>query len=348
MARRNDTVTIKDVAAAAGVSASTVSLILNNKGAEYRIAESTRAKVLDIAESMNYKTNLYARNLAIGSATESPIICVFWEDFFEQGPLKDFCAGLREYNEECGRNFEFAIHPYQAGSLSSMSRIVTMGLCQGIIVTGFSEEDEDFLMSISPYMPLVLFNRDLNDLNAVYINNYAVGQSAAKCLFEHNPFSFVCVNPNKINKNPGIRFAGFYDACIQAGVQYNAISVVYNENSFDGGYRAAEQLLKNAKLPIGAFVSGDLMLAGFVKCLNDHKLSIPGDGFVVCFGNNTACEIITPTVTSILPPSRKMGYDCLRMIDQSMSGLIGKGNVKTHNCEIVYRDSCPTTSTSGE
>ncbi len=339
----NKAVTIKDVAAAAGVSPSTVSVILNRNGNKYRISKSTQAKVLSVAKELKYKTNVYAKQLAMGNAIENPIICIFWEAFFDHGPLKEFFEGLMRFKNECRPSFEFAIHPYESGNLSSMSKIIALGIYQGFIVTGLSEKDEDFLMSVNTEIPIVLFNSDTGNFNAVYIDNYSAGQKAAKCLLNYSPTSLVCINPLIMHKNPGIRHAGFYDTCVKNGVPSETIHTIYEENSFKGGYAAAEKIISSVEASLGVFVSGDSMLAGFVKCFKDHNCAIPGNTFVVSYGNNIACEIITPTVTSICPPTSDMGYDCIQMIDQSMRGTIGKGNVKKHECLLTYRESCPDT-----
>ena len=217
MARENKPVTIKDVAAAAGVSPSTVSIILNSNGGKLRISESTQAKVLSVAKELKYKTNLYAKNLVKGSAVENPYICILWEAYFNHGPLKEFFEGLVQYKNESGHNFEFAIHPYENGNLSSMSKIIASGFYEGIIVTGLSEADEEFIESLDTELPIVLFNRDFKDFNGVYIDNYSAGQRATRCLLNNSPVSLASVNPLIKHKNPGIRYAGFYDTCVKAG-----------------------------------------------------------------------------------------------------------------------------------
>ena len=90
------------------------------------------------------------------------------------------------------------------------------------------------------------------------------------------------------------------------------------------------------------------MLTGFVKCLKDHNHAIPGDTYIVYYGENVACDILTPTITSVTPPTTKMGYDCIQMIDLLMRGAIGKGNVKKHECLLNYRESCPESVTVRE
>jgi DNA-binding LacI/PurR family transcriptional regulator len=106
----NKVITIKDVAAAAGVSPSTVSVILNGCGNKYRIAKSTQVKVLSVAKELKYRTNVYAKKLAMGNATENPIYAFFWS-ILRLWSVEGFFEGLMRYKDECVPGFEFAIHP---------------------------------------------------------------------------------------------------------------------------------------------------------------------------------------------------------------------------------------------
>ena len=341
MANGKKAVTLRHIAEEAGVSQSTVSVILNNNGDKYRISKDTQARVLSVAKKLQFKPGTYLRRSAADSVIGDPMICVFWEAHFYHGPLKEFFEGLTRYKKECGTNYEFAVHPYEGGNLSSMRRIIDLGIYQGIIVTGLSEKDEEFIMSVDTKAPIVVFNRDTSNLNAVYIDNYSVGQRAAKSLLNGGTVSMVCVNPLIMHKNPGIRYAGFFDTCVKSGFPYNKIHTVYEENTHDGGYAAAEKIINAAQAPFGAFVSGDMMLSGFVKCLRNHGFTIPGDAVIVAYGNDSICEILTPTITGICPPTSDMGYDCIHMIDQSLRGISGNGSVKKHDCILTYRESCP-------
>jgi len=343
LAKRIKATTIRDVAEAAGVSQSTVSLVLNSSAAKYRISKTTQAKVTAAAEKLRY-VPLKHQNRALsftGGQIEDPIVCVFWEAYFDHGPLKEFFQGLTRYKNECNDNFEFAVHSYTSGNLANMSRIINSGIYHGFIFTGLSDEDEAFIASIDTDAPIVIFNRDLGNLSAVLVDNYKVGQRAASALLKNCAASLVCVNPQNMHKNPGIRHAGVYDTCIKEGVPHDSILNLYTENSYNGGYSAAEKVLNSVTPPFSVFVSGDTMLTGFVKCLREHGCSIPGDAYIVAYGNSIVSEILSPSITSISPPTSDMGYDCVQMIDMLMKGAGGKGNVKKHECILTYRESCP-------
>ena len=344
MATRKKTITVRDIADAAGVSPSTVSITLNNKGDKYRISKSTQARVHSVAKEFQFKSVAYSRRTA-RSTIEAPIICVFWEAHFYHGPLKEIFEGMMRYKKESGTDFAFAVHPYEGGNLSAMKRIIDLGIYHGYIVTGLSDKDEEFIMSVETEVPIVVFNRDVGNLSAVYIDNYSVGQSAATCLLDTAAVSLVCINPLIMHKNPGIRYAGFYDTCVKSGVPHTTIHTLYDQNTFEGGYSVAEKVVDSVQIPFGAFVSGDTMLAGFTKCLRDHNLVIPGDAFIVSYGNDSVSEILTPTITSICPPTIDMGYDCIHMVDLLMKGLSVQGNVKKHECILTYRESCPCPTT---
>ena len=69
--------TIKDVAKAAGVSVTTVSIIINGKAEERKISEATRDRVLETMRELGYQPNLSARRLR-NQDSKKPVIAFFW------------------------------------------------------------------------------------------------------------------------------------------------------------------------------------------------------------------------------------------------------------------------------
>jgi DNA-binding LacI/PurR family transcriptional regulator len=67
-----------------------------------------------------------------------------------------------------------------------MSKIMALGIYQVLSSPGYPR-DEKFLMSMNADVPIVLFNNDTGNFNAVYIDNYAAGQKAARCLLANSP-----------------------------------------------------------------------------------------------------------------------------------------------------------------
>ena len=69
--------TIKDVAAAAGVSPTTVSLVMNGRGEQHRIPPETIIRIQNAMRELGYQPNLSARRLRT-SAERRPVVAFFW------------------------------------------------------------------------------------------------------------------------------------------------------------------------------------------------------------------------------------------------------------------------------
>lgn len=86
--------TIKDVAALAGVSTATVSLVLNGRGQELKVSAATQQKVLAAAKTLAYKPNASARKLRT-SEVEKPTIAFYWPMDLRINYLAAILTGLR-------------------------------------------------------------------------------------------------------------------------------------------------------------------------------------------------------------------------------------------------------------
>ena len=106
--------TIKDVAALAGVSFSTVSIIINGKSAERKISLQTQKKVLDAMKELNYKPNISAKKLRNHRPTIT--IALFWTTDFRSSMLARFMKGLQDEIKDIQANgdcVEIVIYPYE-------------------------------------------------------------------------------------------------------------------------------------------------------------------------------------------------------------------------------------------
>ena len=92
-------VKIKDVAAKAGVSVSTVSYVINGKAEQIRISEVTQKKVWEAVEELNYRPNMQAKKLKTGQAF-SPTYAVLWNERANSNLLDRFMSGVQEAREK--------------------------------------------------------------------------------------------------------------------------------------------------------------------------------------------------------------------------------------------------------
>ena len=72
---KNAAVTLKSVAECVGLTASTVSAVLNNSSASQSVPERTKKRILAAARDLNYRPNFFARSLRVSVRTRSEC---FW------------------------------------------------------------------------------------------------------------------------------------------------------------------------------------------------------------------------------------------------------------------------------
>lgn len=340
---------MKDIAQAADVSVSTVSAVLNNKGDKLRIAEDTRKRVLAVARDLGYTTNVYARKLARNDHNDSKytmIICIFWELNEMHTLFTEFIAGIQEYIHHRGRTIEYLICPYESGKLYEKEMQLKSGLYHGMIFVGLSEQDEQYLCSISINIPFVLFNRNRAQMNSVSVDSYQNGQLAASCLLRHRPKNMVYITSSFLNLRPrdSIRRTAFFDQCVLEGMAQEHIHQLIVDETLTDAYTVTEEKIKKLEYPCGVFVASERILVRLLKYTQEHRIHIPEDILIVSNIEMQKNSFYEDMITNIALPTHEMSYGCMNIIDGLVSGKILNGQNSIFQCHLQYRQSCPEIS----
>ena len=177
---------INEIAGMAGVSVSTVSLVLNGKGDEMRISRQTQDKIRKFAAELGYIPNLAARSLRNGNVDSSHQIFAFFVNIeiirkvdgnYFAGVIAEFYLSMKERNIDA----EIVVNPYFSGKLSDYRDYFTSNRYSGIIIYSASDADLAFLTENDFLTSIVLINRETNGkyMN-VRINDYEGGKECAR------------------------------------------------------------------------------------------------------------------------------------------------------------------------
>lgn len=104
--------TIKDVAKQAGVSVTTVSIIINGKSEERKISTATQQRVAEAMRDLGYQPNLSARRLR-SQENERPVIAFFWPLDYRVNILASFLNCIQIEIAESGFDCEMMIQTYE-------------------------------------------------------------------------------------------------------------------------------------------------------------------------------------------------------------------------------------------
>jgi LacI family transcriptional regulator len=302
--------TIRDVAAAAGVSPMTVSRVLNR---QENVTDETRSLVQATIERLNYSPSHVARSLAghahyrIGLLYSNPSAAFLSE--FLLGALSE-CrkTGHQLLVEQCG------------GSLPSekaaLDRLLSSGV-DGLVLPPPLCETRSILARIGRGgvpMVAVASGQASSQCASVRIDNYKAARKMALHLLElgHTRIGFIKGHPNQSVSDQ--RLQGFLDALDEAGVSHPPELVEQGYFDYRSGMEAAEKLLSRSPRPTAIFAANDDMAAAVVAAATRLRLRVPEDLSVAGFDDTPISSTICPGLTTIRQPVAAMGRAAIELL----------------------------------
>lgn len=338
MVRRR--ITIRDVAADAGVSATTVSNALSDAPGS-RLTAETKDRVRQSAARLGYRPSALAQSLRTRRAGIIGLI----GDEVATTPF----AGKMILGAQDG-----------AKAHDSLLLVVTSGYQHEVDESEIDElvrRQVDGVLYASMYhrqvrLPprlanetVVLINASTPDTSISWVvpDEVTGGRDAAALLLEagHRRLGIVD-NEHDIPASRG-RLAGFLGRAADSGIPRDAIVVVAGSADAAGGYRAARALLSLAERPTGLFCFNDRMAMGAYRAAAELGLRVPGDVSVVGFDDQEYVgEALHPRLTTIALPHYEMGAWGAERLFERIEHAGGPLPTPAHHhmrCAVVRRDS---------
>jgi LacI family transcriptional regulator len=338
--RSRGSITIEDVARAAGVSAMTVSRVINK---EKNVREETRKAVLETIERMNYSPNTAARNLAAGEATHIGLLYSNPSAAY----LSQFLVGALEAARKAGSHL--VIEPCESEDeveQCEVGRRFANAEAEGVILPPPLSESVPILTELAlantPVVTVAMGKLYPNALN-VRIDDYAAAKEMTEYLIDlgHRRIGLIKGHPDQIAASE--RERGFRAAVEGAGLRPEDVAVEQGLFTFRSGLDAAEKLLDRTVPPTAIFASNDDMAAAVVSVAHRRGLDVPGDLTVVGFDDTAPATTVWPELTTIRQPVSAMAAAALELLladlrhRRSGGGGLSQEMVLDH--ELIIRES---------
>ena len=306
--------TIRDVALKAGLSLSTVSLVINNRG---NVSPETRASVLKVIHELSYHPTRSARGLA--SKTSGNIGFIVSEEHFSQA--EPFYTRIFLGTEFEARGHNYYILLTTVGNQFDPDKYVPRFLLErnvdGIIVAG---KVNDRLISYmdSLGLPIVLLDYEMKktDHSAVLIDNWRGATLAVEHLLGLGHRKIAFLGGDMHHPSISERHEAYRSALEQAGVSPEKVyEITKNEGtSIEGGASAAQMLLASGATPTAIFAANDAMAIGCMRHLKSLGMRIPQDVAVVGFDDIEMSSHIEPDLTTIRVLKEELGKIAVQRI----------------------------------
>ncbi|MCC6616073.1 MAG: LacI family DNA-binding transcriptional regulator [Anaerolineae bacterium] len=331
--RPNQPVTIYDVAAAAGVSYSTVSRVLN--GFEF-VKESTRVKVMDAAERLGYVANLQARGLAGGRSNIIGLLVPVLDNSY----VSEVMMGIDEALARAGFNLMlFTTHRHAGKEQQYASTIASM--TDGLILL-VPLESPIYLNAIRErnYPHVLVDQTDESGASAsVSGTNWHGAYEATQHL--------IMLGHRRIGVITGLlelssareRLNGYRAALQDYAIPIDESLIVEGDYLQPRGYEAAQELLKLRERPSAIFAMNDLSALGAMDAIRESGLSIPEDISLVGFDDIPQAAITHPKLTTVRQPLVQMGRIAVRLLLEQLDHPGSPPGHETLATQLVIRAS---------
>lgn len=328
---------LKDIAKEAGVSISTVSLVLNNK--ECRVSEDKKNLIKKIASENNYTPNINARSLITKKTTTFGLIIPDIENIF----FSKLTKSIETYCRDQG--YALIIANSNDDYKEDMKLIDLLlgrgidGLFITISNTSYNHQEEICSKLNSLTIPYVMIDRVFDDFpcNEVYFDNIKGAYTATKHLIENGHKKISCIINAVNSKNSISRFEGYKKAMDEYGLPINSDYIIEGDYHAESGYAAGDIILNNHTTAV--FVSNDMMTLGLLKRLIEMNKKIPDDISIVSYDNLLNEFMIFMQISSIDQNVAELGTaSCKLMFDLVQNNLKGNSTICL-NPHLICKDS---------
>jgi len=327
-------VTIEEVAAAAGVSRSTVSRVVNGSTA---VSPAALESVNRAIAELNYVPNRAARSLA--SRQTLAIALVVPEDTTRFFGDPFFAAVVSGINARISRS-DYVLNLIIASDdpRDKTTSYLRSGAVDGAIIVSHHTSDT-FIDRIAAAVPVVYGGRPVRERERDYyvdVDNVEAGRIATQHLIDSGRRYIATITGPGTMPASVDRLQGFRDAMAAAGLAAAAVE----EGGFtaDGGARAMARML-DAGAPVdGIFIASDLMARGALTVLARAGIRVPDDVAIVGFDDSPVATTVTPQLTTVRQPSYLQGERMASILLELLSG--GRPDYVTMlDTELVTRES---------
>ena len=311
---RQSRVTIHDVAAAAGVSKSTVSRILDERLP--RSDSETARRVREVAVRLGYVRDVSAASLRRGKTNTIGVIVPRLTDTV-MAMLYEALA------RACARSGSFAIVATTEDAPRADRAAALTLLQRGVdgLVLSTAREGDDFAQELTDRgVPFVLALRSDGKSLVSAGDDVLGGYLATRHLLDlgHQRIGIIA-GPPYASSSRG-RLAGYRQALAEAGVSEDPALVVESTFGIDSGAEAAERLMALAHRPTAVFAVNDNTAIGALSALARLGLSVPGDVSLVGYNDIPIVSRLPVPLTSVRVPFDQIAADALDLLTRGPTG----------------------------
>ena len=307
--------TMKDLSRETGLGLATISKYFNGG----TVREKNRVLIEAAVKKLHYVPNEVARSL---KTQQTRVIGVIIPELSNA-----FITSIISSMEDILRKHDYAVIVCDCRSNAKREKEAVEFLMHrrvdGLINMATDTTGAHLKMPLAAGIPVLLIDRLIESLrgkaSAVIIDNvHAAGQAVRKLTdFGHRRIGLVLGSPELYTTNQ--RLTGYLNALEEAGITPSEEYIRYGDYTMDGGYQAAQELIRLDNRPTALFVTNFEMTLGAMLALQHNNIRVPEDLSVIGFDKLELFGEIFPNLTLIRQPQMSIGREAAGLMLDMLS-----------------------------
>ena len=330
-------ITIRDVAAAAGVSTATVSRALRGLP---NVDGETRERVKKIASSLDYVISPSASRLASGRTGSIAVVTPYIARWF----FSEVIAGAESVMQQAGMDLLLMnVGDYQNGGSRIPPTLRIRRRVDGILIVALPPQDPDLESIVNLGMPTAMIGGVTPGIDCVAIDDVAAARKATEYLISlgHSRIALISGKSGAARFTAGSqRERGYRAVMAEHSLVEDPMLEVSGHFTIEGGESGMDALLNQLNPPTAVFAMSDEMAFGAIRSLRTHGLEPGRDVSIVGIDDHPMSSYLG--LTTIAQPVADLGKKAGERLLVQLAGsdsLGGNDRVTQLPTELMVRSS---------
>jgi len=315
--------TLKEVGKVAGVSHTTVSLVINDAEGS-RVSQGTRKRVLEAIRQLDYNPNLTAKRLASGKTNSIGLYTPFEIPIFRNYTFSEMIAGIQDILQEKGFDLVLFSGGRNLYRDRPISQIVQQNTVDGLIIfnTRYTTQHyvDNYIRKLSNLkFNFVILNYYWGRANVNYVGidyeNDAYKAVLNLMSLGHKQLALIAGTSKATVTSRIIK--GYKRALEDCEINIDNDIIVYADYDYQMAYEKTRVIINNNPSVTSFFIGGFEMAPACLKEVKDSGLNIPKDISIICYVDNEIMPLLDPPVTAIRWPYYDMGKRAAEILMES-------------------------------
>ncbi|HHW7567502.1 TPA: LacI family DNA-binding transcriptional regulator [Mannheimia haemolytica] len=331
--------TLSDIAELSGVSKTTVSMILNGRGNDFRIKSETCQKVKEIAKKHGYRANVYAKSL---QAQRTNVIGLVIPDLTNYG----FALTSRTLEKLCRENGLQLVIACSDDTFEGEKKAIERLLDRQVdlLITAPTHNEPTYYQNAAQYTPMLQLDRYISGLNIPSITSndtQSISMLVENIVRAYHLKEFFYLG-GQLSLSPSQnRLKGFREGLEQSHLALDENWVLHQDYQPESGYQMFAQIVeKLGRLPEAVFTASFTLLEGVMRYLTEHQQMdklLTQELHLATFDDHHLLNALPFHIHSIKQDHQQIAECTFALIQQRLAQQ-KVDNVKV-DCEILWRKS---------